>query len=337
MFDWFSDNLLELFGYVNDANKRIYWGYLLSALILSLWVFKRTSSTHGQQNFLTFLFPRRVWLAASAQQDYLIFIINKLVKSLLFAPLLFTIVPVALGVSGALEAAIGSATPENGWLPVPQAGVIAAFTVLLFLIDDFSRFLLHWLLHKVPFLWEFHKVHHSATVLTPMTIYRSHPVESYLYAIRMTSTQGVVVGICFVLFGSRLSMFDIVGANVFVFAFNILGSNLRHSHIWLSWGDRVESWLISPAQHQLHHSVEPKHFDRNLGSALAIWDSWFGTLVKASSVKSPPAVGFSNEPLPSFAALYFQPFVLSFRSIAQTFRILLNAIHSVWCKLRRKC
>lgn len=313
MFDWFSANLLELFGYLNDANKRIYWGYLISALLLSFWVFKRSAASSG--NFLSFLFPRRVWLALSARQDYLIFLVNKLVKSVLFTPLLFTIVPIALAVSGSIEHIVGSPTPEQGWLPIPNWGVIAAFTVLLFLADDFSRFFLHWVLHKVPFLWEFHKVHHSAKVLTPMTIYRSHPVESYLYAIRMTSTQGLVVGVCFVLFGSRLTMFDIVGANVFVFAFNILGSNLRHSHIWLSWGDRVESWLISPAQHQLHHSVEPRHFDRNLGSALAIWDRWFGTLVKASSVEKPPEVGFANEKLPSFLALYYEPFVLAARQL----------------------
>lgn len=316
MVDWFSANLLELFGYVNDANKRIYWGYLASALLLSVWVYTRSSSA-SSHSFWSFLFPRRIWLAASARQDYVIFVVNKLIKSVVFTPFLFTIVPVALAVSGVLESIISLPTPTMGWLPIADWGVITIFTVLLFLADDFSRFLLHWILHKVPFLWEFHKVHHSAKVLTPMTIYRSHPVESLLYAIRMTATQGVVVGVCFVLFGSRLTMFDVVGANVFVFAFNILGSNLRHSHIWLSWGDRIEGWLISPAQHQLHHSVEPRHFDRNLGSALAIWDRWFGTLVKASSVTRPPDVGLGNETLPSFLALYYQPFLLAFKQLVK--------------------
>ena len=94
-------------------------------------------------------------------------------------------------------------------------------------------------------------------------------------------------------------------------------NHLRHSHIWLSWGDRIEGWLISPAQHQLHHSVEPRHFDRNLGSALAIWDRWFGTLVKASSVTRPPDVGLGNETLPSFLALYYQPFLLAFKQLVK--------------------
>jgi sterol desaturase/sphingolipid hydroxylase (fatty acid hydroxylase superfamily) len=36
--------------------------------------------------------------------------------------------------------------------------------------------------------------------------------------------------------------------------------------------------LISPAMHQMHHSIEPRHFNRNYGQALAIWDWMFGTL-----------------------------------------------------------
>lgn len=39
--------------------------------------------------------------------------------------------------------------------------------------------------------------------------------------------------------------------------FNFLGVNLRHSGVWLSDGARVERWLISPAQHRLHHAPEP--------------------------------------------------------------------------------
>jgi len=36
--------------------------------------------------------------------------------------------------------------------------------------------------------------------------------------------------------------------------------------------------LQSPAHHQIHHSTDPAHFNRNLGSFLAIWDWMFGTL-----------------------------------------------------------
>jgi hypothetical protein len=68
--------------------------------------------------------------------------------------------------------------------------------------------------------------------MTPMTIYRSHPFESYLYACRMALSQGIAVGIGYYLFGPTLSMYDLLGANIFVFTFNVMGSNLRHSHLW---------------------------------------------------------------------------------------------------------
>ena len=144
------------------------------------------------------------------------------------------------------------------------------FTFVLFICDDFSRFLLHYLLHKVPFLWAFHKVHHSAKVLTPITIYRSHPVETFLYGARSALTQGVAVGLCYYFLGSTLSIFDILGANIFVFLFNVMGSNLRHSHIWFSWGTSLEKWFISPAQHQIHHSDKRIHIDCNFGSVWQI-------------------------------------------------------------------
>ena len=65
------------------------------------------------------------------------------------------------------------------------------------------------------------------------------------------------------------------GANAIVFAFNVAGSNLRHSHVRISYGRVVERVLISPAQHQIHHSVDPRHGDRNFGTVLAVWD-WIG-------------------------------------------------------------
>jgi len=182
-------------------------------------------------------------------------------------------------------------------------------------LDDLSRFLLHYLLHKIPFLWEFHKVHHSAKVLTPMTIYRSHPVESLLYATRMAGTQGIAVGISYYLFGATLEMQAILGANAFVFVFNLMGSNLRHSHVWLSWGNALELIFISPAQHQIHHSTQRKHFDANFGSALAIWDKLFGCHIFASSVTEPSTINFGiskhNTEHTSLAEIYFMPFVLS--------------------------
>lgn len=303
----------QLLGYVNDANKRLYYLYLLSACALAVPVYwqhcRRKITKTSLLGFVTQLFNRRIWLADSAKQDYSLWVINRFIKVFVYAPVILMMVPVALATTQLLEQGFGVIT----FVAWPSWAIIAIFTLALFVIDDFTRFLLHWLLHKIPALWQFHKVHHSAKVLTPFTVYRSHPVESYLYACRMALAQGSVVGIGYYIFGPHLSMFDIAGANVFVFAFNIMGSNLRHSHIWLSWGDRFENWFISPAQHQVHHSDNPAHFDSNLGSALAVWDRLFGRLIKASNVGHIRfGLGKDNNEHQRLVDIYVQPFLLAF-------------------------
>ena len=334
MVEFFVSNLKELSLYLFDANKRIYWGYLLSSIGLAALVFWRVSQQRQTsplaeshfdaeqladqgvvKRFWHFLFPASIYFSQSAKNDYALFVLNKLLKAALFPLVVMTMVPIALFVSSALESVFG--VIEH--IQLSAAATMMVFTLLLFLVDDFTRFFLHYILHKIPFLWEFHKVHHSAQVLTPFTIYRSHPVESYLYACRMALTQGTVVGLCYFLFGPTLKMIDIVGANLFVFLFNVMGSNLRHSHIWLSWGDKIENWFISPAQHQIHHSDSPKLFDVNLGSALAIWDRLFGTLVKASSVKALSiGIGAQYAEHQTLRGIYLQPFAKSWQVLVRS-------------------
>ncbi len=169
-------------------------------------------------------------------------------------------------------------------------------------------------------LWDFHKVHHSALVLTPVTVYRIHPFESFLYASRMAIAQGIAVGISYVLFATKLHAVDILGANVFVFVFNLCASNLRHSHIWLSWGNLMENFFISPAQHQMHHSQNKGYYDCNFGSALALWDRLFGTWIVAP--KRRPLIRFGTKDgwhkMPAIA-LYVLPFRDIFRRVKSFF------------------
>ena len=56
-----------------------------------------------------------------------------------------------------------------------------------------------------------------------------------------------------------------------------IAATLRHSHIAIRYPQAVERLLMSPAQHQLHHSQSEKHYDRNFGVALSVWDLMFGS------------------------------------------------------------
>ncbi|TQV87090.1 sterol desaturase family protein [Aliikangiella coralliicola] len=313
-----TNSLHDLSRYFFDASQRIYLIYLAGAVLLAIPVFIASKKNKSFVNFFKFLFPRKIWLASSAKQDYVLLVVNKIIKGVLLAPIILVMVPVALAVTDVLEWALGAQAP----LTTSKTIVMISFTSLLFVLDDLSRFILHWMLHKIPFLWEIHKVHHSAKVLTPFTIYRSHPVENYLFACRLALAQGLAVGVSYYLFGPTLSVIEFAGANIFVFAFNFMGSNLRHSHIWLSWGNKVEHWLVSPAQHQIHHSDNPAHFDSNLGSALAIWDRMAGTLITADKVNNIHfGVGRDFNEHDTVAGIYWNPLKSSAQRFLSMFRV----------------
>jgi sterol desaturase/sphingolipid hydroxylase (fatty acid hydroxylase superfamily) len=158
------------------------------------------------------------------------------------------------------------------------------FTIFTFLIDDFSRFFTHYIFHKVPFLWRFHRVHHSAEVLTPITLHRSHPVESVIMFFRNILTYSISTAIFIYLYRTQLSGYEILGVNALGLSFNFALSNLRHSHVPVKFG-ALESIFISPYQHQLHHSNSPEHFNKNYGICLSIWDKLFGSLLKSKGQK----------------------------------------------------
>lgn len=288
-------------GHLASSNKRLFWLYLISSTVLAVWLLSRSSKP---SQIVKKLFSKKIWLHQSAKQDYVIWMLNGLLKATLIFPILFSAAPIAIALNKGLEQIFGSVSMN--WLPEPTIAVI--FTLLLFVLDDFTRFLLHWASHRFPILWRFHQIHHSAKVLTPITVYRIHPVESAMYAVRLVFVQGISIGLGVYLFGHKLEVIDVFGANVFIFLFNVFGANLRHSHIWLSWGDRLENWFISPAQHQIHHSMDKDHYDKNFGSALSIWDRLFGSLLLAGQTEQPKQFGLKTNKLNSLIQLYFRPF-----------------------------
>lgn len=268
----FWDWLISLQGLLLAANKRVSIGYLGSAtLVALLWFYWRHNWPIGH----TFkqLFGRHIWWSQSARLDYTLVLVNQAVM-LLLRPFLVGKLVIATAIFYAMtDWLVPVAWSWSGltWL------VPIVYTLVLFLLDDASRYWLHRLMHRWPVLWAFHRLHHSAKTLTPFTVLRTHPVEAVLFGLRGALVQGLATGTFVYLFGNKVSLLSVLGANGLVFLFNLLGANLRHSHVPLSYGGRVEKWLLSPAQHQLHHSQDIAHYDKNLGVVLAIWDRWGGT------------------------------------------------------------
>lgn len=270
----FIDQITDIFSDFANPKKRVFVGYLgISILIAFAWLifFHRTTF----RTALARIFDRRVFFSGSAWADYKIFLINRVFTGFI-SPLLLTQVAIATAVYLALVRS--DLLPWGALADVPKAVVVGLFSVAMFVVDDFTKYLMHRWMHKWPMLWSIHKVHHGAETLTPITVYRVHPLEGVLYATRGVLAQGSVIPLFYFLFGDTVDLFTIIGVNALVFFFHVTGSNLRHSHIDIRYPRWVEHILISPAQHQLHHSVAEEHYDKNYGAALAIWDWLFGSL-----------------------------------------------------------
>lgn len=293
-----------------NPQKRLFLGYLLCALIIAVFwlvIVKRD----GFISCFCSIFSKKVWWSASSKLDYQLVLINRLLM-LLLSPVLIS----QLAIASALFLALYEWLPQRplflvGW---SDWSVGFLFTGFYFVLDDFSRFYVHRLMHHYPFLWAFHKTHHSAEVLTPLTVLRTHPVESIVFSLRTALVQGLTISLFIFFIGDRVSLITVLGANVFMFTFNVLGSNLRHSSVALYYPEWLEKIILSPAQHHLHHSKAEHHWNSNYGVALAVWDRWFGSF-KYSEKNVELSFGVDEYKEHSLKSAYWQPFQESARSI----------------------
>lgn len=259
--------------YLVNPSKRLFWIYLLSSIFLAIVYFYVTKKN---SRLIT---SSKLWLHPSAKLDYYYFFLSYFINILLLVPFIVSAKTVALFVNKELYFYFDYY--DNSFFSYKQ--IVLMYTISIFVVSDFTRYWLHRFLHMIPFLWEFHKIHHSAKVLTPVTFYRVHPVENFLFGLRYSLSVGFVTGVFIYLFGAKVDIYMVFGVNIILFVFSLFGSNLRHSHIPFSYGEFIEKWLLSPKQHQIHH--DKKHFNKNFGGYIAIWDRLFGSLTLSKDVK----------------------------------------------------
>lgn len=239
--------------------------FMLSMILIcaALWIARKPG-----QGFWGWLFPRRVYRSRTFVVDLQLWLVSIGLRMVGF----FSLVAVAPVLTNWLQTLLASDTaPDGSWPPV----LIAA---LMLCTSDGAGYWVHRLFHEVPRLWPFHAVHHSAEQLNPITLFRKHPLYDLLAALVHGVVVGILQGLLLGLLIGKVEIATLMGVNLFYYAFNLAGANLRHTHIWLSWGPVLEHVFISPAQHQVHHSINPRHFNKNYGEVLAIWDWMFGTL-----------------------------------------------------------
>ena len=171
------------------------------------------------------------------------------------------VVLVATGIVGDI-----SASP----LGDQQLSIIIITIAGTFLLFDFSSFVAHVFLHRVPFLWRIHQVHHSDSKLDFSTQLRFHPAE-------MLITLGIQL--------SLILIFDIPGyAIMTATSIGLISGLIVHSNSTLMFSvDRtLQCLFVTPDMHHIHHSCDKNHFDKNFGIALSIWDRIFGSYIELS-------------------------------------------------------
>ena len=263
-----DDVLAHVAALVLDPSQRTYWfGLVVSLVVVAVFAVRRGRWPVRAAQFC----------GPSARVDYGLILVQPLLAAVFVLPWTLSTAQVAMAVLRALRTV---AEPAAWASAAPAWSIAALYTVVLFIAWDLSRFVLHALMHRSAVLWQFHQVHHSAQTLTPLTLYRVHPLERALYALRGVVVTGLVLGLFTFGFGDGTVQLELLGVNAIGLVCSVVSGNLRHSHVWWSFG-RLERWLISPAQHQLHHGREPEACSCNYGTWLALWDRLLGSWRRA--------------------------------------------------------
>ena len=153
--------------------------------------------------------------------------------------------------------------------------------LIFFLVSDFVQWNTHRLLHRVPLLWNFHKVHHSVKEMGFAAQFRYHWMEPVVYK----SIQYIPLAII-----GNYNAQDVA----IVYFFAILIGHLNHAN--LGWDYGILKYVLNnPKMHIWHHSKKlPERFGVNFGLTLSVWDYLFKTNYVPKSGRD-IELGFEND------------------------------------------
>jgi sterol desaturase/sphingolipid hydroxylase (fatty acid hydroxylase superfamily) len=258
-----------------NPSSRAFLLYLATSLLVALYIHRKEARLHRDaQGPLGAIFPGQVYTHRSAVVDYIYFITNTMLYAFILAPF----AGLGVAISQWTQRGLGVFFTQHVMTDLSPMWATVGFSILVALLADFGTFYAHYWIHRIPVLWEFHKVHHSAEVMTPITVFRMHPLDDVITLFVVGTLTGVSDAAIRFFITPNVSPYGMYGIGVASFLFFLSGYHLRHSHIWLSYGPTLSRLFISPAQHQIHHSKAKQHWDKNYGFILAIWDWMFGSL-----------------------------------------------------------
>lgn len=157
-------------------------------------------------------------------------------------------------------------TSQHNWGLYHLLGTNFWLSLISFIIFmDLLIYTQHLLMHKLPWLWRLHRVHHSDLQLDVTTALRFHPLEILLSALLKC------------LFVTLLGP-PVIAVILFAVILNTLAM-FNHSNIHIPiWADHwLRHFFVTPDMHRVHHSVALSEQNRNYGFNLSCWDHIFST------------------------------------------------------------
>ncbi|MFC5193192.1 sterol desaturase family protein [Algoriphagus aquatilis] len=183
---------------------------------------------------------------------------------------------------------------------LPIAEIHAAVSSIAFplqllialVVSDLFQWTIHFLFHKVPFLWKFHAIHHSIKNIDWLAGSRIHFVDLILVR-SFTFIPLYVLGFSTPVFLTYLVWVSIQAV-------------LAHSNTKLNFGF-LRYLLVTPQYHHWHHAADPKYYDKNFAIHFPFIDMIFGTYLEKGN-EWPERTGLNEEMPTTFLGQTIHPF-----------------------------
>lgn len=170
---------------------------------------------------------------------------------------------------------------SSDWVVANEVGLVQWISmplwleiiVGLMLLDLIGAYTVHYVEHRVKWMWRFHLIHHTDQQVDTTTANRHHPGESVFRFVFTT--------IAVVIVGAPMWM-------VFLYqSLSVVLSQFNHSNVKMpEWLDRALVCVIcTPNMHRVHHHYRLPYTDTNFGNIFSFWDRIFGTYTEAPNEK----------------------------------------------------
>ncbi|MCA9127028.1 MAG: sterol desaturase family protein [Planctomycetales bacterium] len=163
----------------------------------------------------------------------------------------------------------------------------------ILLLTDFVQYWIHRAFHRIPWLWRFHAIHHSAEKMDWLAGSRLHLIDIVL-------TRGLTYMPLFVLgfIDTALLAYGVIVT---------LQATFIHANLRFTFGP-LRYWIVTPQFHHWHHSDQAEAIDKNFAVHLPIWDWLFGSF-HLPGKRWPQSYGIDGaKPTEGFLRQFFWPF-----------------------------